>query len=155
VQSATARNSCCGGRGRRRCHCPTACRLDRGRGRWQIQRHGAARHDLSRAAGIDSFTDVFNAPGFAIYTDYGAHTARLERDRDKTAYVERTLNVDGKPGKLVTGRTRAGVRSYFIGMHVDVRRSVVGMTGLTLTCNLEREQDMAIVEPVYSSVRFK
>ena len=110
---------------------------------------------FSRTPGIDSFTGVFNAPGFAIYADYGAHTNRLERDRDKAAYVERTLNVDGKPGKLVAARARAGARSYFIGMHIDVRRSVVGMAGLTLTCNLEHEQDLAIVETVYSSVRFK
>jgi hypothetical protein len=110
---------------------------------------------FSRTPGIDSFTGVFNAPGFAIYADYGAHTDRLERDRSKAAYAERTLNVDGKPGKLVVARPGAGARSYFIGMHIDLRRSAVGMTGLTLTCNLEREQDLAIVETVYSSVRFK
>jgi len=110
---------------------------------------------FSRTPGIDSFTGVFNAPGFAIYVDYGAHTDPLEGDRNKTAYVERTLNVDGKPGKLVAARTRAGARSYFIGLQIaNLRRSVVGMTGLTLTCNLEREQDLAIVETVYSSVRF-
>jgi hypothetical protein len=111
---------------------------------------------FSRTSGIDSFTGVFNAPGFAIYADYGAHTNPLERDRNNTAYVERTLDVHGKPGKLVAARTRAGDRSYFIGMHIaNVGRSVVGMTGLTLTCNLEREQDLAIVETVYSSVQFK
>jgi hypothetical protein len=111
---------------------------------------------FARSAGVDSFTGVFNAPGFAVHVDFGAHVDPLERDRSKTQYLVRTVSVDGKPASLVTARGRTPGHAYFAGLHVPgLRRSVVGKTGLTLTCNLEHEQDYALVESVYLSVRFK
>jgi hypothetical protein len=111
---------------------------------------------FARSAGIDSFTGVFNAPGFAVHVDFGAHSDPLEPDRNRAQFFARPIQVDGKSAKLVTARSRTGPRPYFIGMHVpNVRRSAVGAVGLTLTSDLARAQDYALVEAVYRSVRFK
>jgi hypothetical protein len=111
---------------------------------------------FARSAGIDSFTGVFNAPGFAVHVDFGAHGDPLEREAGKTQYITREVTVDGKPAKLITARSRTGGRAYFIGLHVaQIRRSAIGPVGLTFTCNLAREQDYAAVESLYLSLRFK
>jgi len=111
---------------------------------------------FARSAGIDSFTGVFNAPGFAVHVDFGAHVDPLERGAGKTQYLTREVTVDGKPAKLVTARSRTGKRAYFIGLHVgELRRSAIGPVGLTLTSTLAREQDCAAVESLYLSLRFK
>ena len=110
---------------------------------------------FARGSGVDSFVGVFNAPGFAVHVDFGAHADPLARDRSRTQYLARDVIVDGKPAKLVTARSRGGA-GYFIGMHVaHVRTSVVGPVGLTFTCDLAREQDYATLESVYLSLRFK
>ena len=109
-----------------------------------------------RTPGVDSFTGVFNGPGFAVHVDHGAHADPLERDRRRTAFLSRDIVVDGRPAKLVTARTSGAPRSYFLGLHVPhVRRSVSGAIKLTLTCDLEGPQDSAMVEAIYRSVRFK
>ena len=110
---------------------------------------------FSRTPGVDSFTGVFNAPGFAVHVDYGAHVDPLDRDHHHTQYVARDIVVDGKPAKLITARNR-GAPAYFIGMYVpQVRSSAVGPVGLTLTSNLAHEHDSAMLESVYRSVRFR
>jgi hypothetical protein len=112
---------------------------------------------FARSAGIDSFTGVFNAPGFAVHVDFGAHVDPLEREAGKTQYLTREVTVDGKRAKLVTARSRTGGgRAYFIGLHVaELRRSAIGPIGLTLTSNLAREQEYSAVESLYLSLRFK
>jgi hypothetical protein len=111
---------------------------------------------FQRSSGIDSFTGVFNAPEFALHVDYGPHSDPLDRDRGRTQYVARAISIDGKPARVVTARERAAQRPYFIGMHIPaLKRSAVGAIGLTLYCHVERQQEYAIIESVYRSVRFK
>jgi hypothetical protein len=110
---------------------------------------------FARTPGVDSFTGVFNAPGFAVHADYGAHVDPLARSAHRTQYLAREIVVDGKPAKLVTARNR-GAPGYFIGMYVpQVRASAVGPIGLTLTCNVADERDYATLESVYRSLRFR
>jgi len=110
---------------------------------------------FARSPGTDSFTGVFNVPGFAVHVDYGAHVDPLQHTLHYTQYVARDVVVDGKRAKLVTARSRSSAGGYFIGMHVpQLRRSAVGPVGLTLSCNLAREQDYAVLESLYLSVRF-
>jgi hypothetical protein len=110
---------------------------------------------FERTPGIDSFTGVFNGPGFTVHIDQGAHADPLERDRRRAAFLSRDITVDGRPAKLVTARTPGVPRPYFLGLHVPhVRRSVSGTIKLTLTCELQGPQDSAIVEAIYRSVRF-
>jgi hypothetical protein len=111
---------------------------------------------FARTPGIDSFTGVFNGPGFAVHVDHGLHADPLELDRRRAEYLARDIVVDGRPAKLVTARTPGTPRSYFFGLHVPhVRRSASGAIKLTLTCDLQGPQDSAIVEAIYRSVRFK
>jgi len=111
---------------------------------------------FARTPGIDSFTGVFNGPGFAVHVDHGIYADPLERDRRRTAFLSRDIVVDGRPATLVTARTSGAPRSYFLGLHVPhVRRSVSGAIKLTLTCDLEGPQDSAMVEAIYRSVRFE
>jgi len=108
-----------------------------------------------RTPGIDSFTGVFNGPGFAVHVDYGAHADPLQRDPGTETFLSLDITVDGRPAKLVTARTPGAPRSYFLGLHVPhVRRSVSGAIKLTLTCDLQGPQDSAMVEAIYRSVRF-
>jgi hypothetical protein len=109
-----------------------------------------------RTPGTDSFTGVFQAPGFAIQVDYGLHADRLDRDRTKDAYVERAITVDGRPARLVAALIQRGSPQYFLGLHVsEVKRSSAGAVALTFTCVVAREQDLPQVEAAYLSVRFK
>lgn len=111
---------------------------------------------FQRSSGIDSFTGVFNAPGFTVHVDYGPHSDPLNRDRGRTQYLERAISIDGKPAKLVTARERSMERPYLIGMHIPaLKHSTVGAIGLTLYCHVERERDYATVESVYRSVRLQ
>jgi len=111
---------------------------------------------FQRTPGIDSFTGVFNGPGFTLHVDHGAHADPLERDRRRSAFLSRDISVDGRPAKLVTAQTPGAPRSYFLGLHVpQVRRSASGAIKLTLTCDLQGPQDIAVVEAIYRSVRFK
>ncbi len=111
---------------------------------------------FARSTGVDSFTGVFNAPGFAVHVDFGAHVDPLTPQRTRTEYLTRTISVDGRPAMLITARNARGDRAYFIGLHVArVRSSVVGPVGLTLIASVQRQQELATVETVYRSVRFK
>jgi hypothetical protein len=115
--------------------------------------HGST---FSRTPGIDSFTGTLNAPGFAIHVDYGPHTDPLERDRSRTAHVERAVTVDGRPARLMRANSARVPSRYFIGLHVrEVRRSAIGAIGLTLTCETDRAELATSVERAYLTVRFR
>jgi hypothetical protein len=108
--------------------------------------------------GADSYLGVFTGPGFRLYLDFGAYSDPLENGTEHIIDSAEKVLIDGHPGRLVTGRWRAGGNRYpeFIGVHVTgLGRTAVGELSATLSGEASDGAARTIIRDMFQSIRFK
>ena len=106
---------------------------------------------------IDSLVGVFTSPEFELASDYGLYSNSLTQWQDNAQYVERAVEVDGKPAKLVTAYAPevTAERPYLIALYVaDVKRSSLGGVKLSLIASVASPDQFATIEQIFGSIRF-
>jgi hypothetical protein len=103
----------------------------------------------------DAFAGAFHGPGFDLNVEFGYHREDLKTpDGVKNTAIQK-LDLDDKPGTILTGASADAAHPRFVELHVpNVENDAFGPLSLVITGSVAKPDDETTVKRIYETVKF-
>ena len=105
--------------------------------------------------GTDAFAGTIHGPGFDLAVEFGYHREELKNPAGGTNPAVQKLNIDDKPGSIISATMSDAAHPRFVGLHVPaVENDVFGPLSLVINGQVAKPDEEATVKRIYESISF-